>query len=135
MSAFLDTSGLIAVVNTDDQWHSKAETIWADLVSSLRRMVTTSLVLIELADGLSRLQHRVLAIQIVDRLRDSDRVEIVQSDESLESRAWQLFRERSDKEWGMTDCVTMTLMADRGIDDAFTADHHFEQAGFTVLLK
>lgn len=98
-------------------------------------MVTTSLVLIELADGLSRLQHRVLAIQIVDRLRDSDRVEIVQSDESLESRAWQLFRERSDKEWGMTDCVTMTLMADRGIDDAFTADHHFEQAGFTVLLK
>ena len=135
MSAFLDTSGLIAVVNTDDQWHSKAETIWADLVSSLRRMVTTSLVLIELADGLSRLQHRVLAIQIVDRLRDSDRVEIVQSDESLESRAWQLFRERSDKEWGMTDCVTMTLMADRGIDDAFTADHDFEQAGFTVLLK
>jgi predicted nucleic acid-binding protein len=100
MSAFLDTSGLIAVVNTDDQRHSKAETIWADLVSSLRRMVTTSLVLIELADGLSRLQHRVLAIQIVDRLRDSDRVEIVQSDESLESRAWQLFRERSDKEWG-----------------------------------
>ena len=98
-------------------------------------MVTTSLVLIELADGLSRLQHRVLAIQIVDRLRDSDRVEIVQSDESLESRAWQLFRERSDKEWGMTDCVTMTLMADRGIDDALTEDHHFEQAGFTVLLK
>ena len=98
-------------------------------------MVTTSLVLIELADGLSRLQHRVLAIQIVDRLRDSDRVEIVQSDESLESRAWQLFRERSDKEWGMTDCVSMTLMADHGIDDAFTADHHFEQAGFTVLLK
>lgn len=135
MSVFLDTSGLIAVVNTDDQWHSKAEAIWAELVSSSHRMITTSLVMIELADGLSRIQYRMLAIQIVDRLQDSDRVEIVQSDKSIELRAWQLFRERSDKEWGMTDCVSMTLMAERGLNDAFTADHHFEQGGFTILLK
>ncbi len=133
--AFLDTSGLIAVVNTDDSWHAKAESIWADLMASAASHVTTSLVLIELADGLSRVQHRSLALQIVDALRKSKRIKIVQSDVSLETRGWRLFRDRSDKAWGMTDCVSMALMADLGIEDAFTADHHFEQAGFNILLK
>ena len=85
--------------------------------------------------GSSRVHHRKLALRVVDALRESDRVEIVQSDESLEARAWQLFRERDDKEWGMTDCVSMSLMTDRDMKDVFTADHHFEQAGFNILLK
>jgi len=132
---FLDTSGLIAVVNTDDSWHAKAESVWADLMASAASHVTTSLVLIELADGLSRVQYRPLAVQVVDALRNSKRINIVQSDMPLETRGWQLFRERSDKAWGMTDCVSMTLMADLGIEDAFTADHYFEQAGYNILLK
>jgi len=34
---FLDTSGLIAVVNTDDQSHALAEAVWHDLVEAMRR--------------------------------------------------------------------------------------------------
>jgi hypothetical protein len=97
--------------------------------------VTSSLVLIELADGLSRIQYRPLALRIVDALQSSKRIKIVQSDASLETRGWQLFRNRSDKAWGMTDCVSMALMADLEIETAFTSDHHFEQAGFNILLK
>jgi len=134
-AVFLDTSGLVGVVNTDDQWHSQAEKIWTDLIASPTELITTSLVLIELADGLARIRHRGLALQIVDALRASDRITIVQSDESLELFAWKLFRERMDKEWGMTDCVSITLMAQRGMLKSFTADYHFEQAGFQRLLK
>ena len=50
-SVFLDTSGLIALVNTDDQWHEKAEKVWAELTETASRLTTSSLVLIELADG------------------------------------------------------------------------------------
>ena len=57
-SVFLDTSGLIALVNTDDQWHRRAEMVWAELSTSAARLITSSLVLIELADGLSRVQNR-----------------------------------------------------------------------------
>jgi hypothetical protein len=35
----------------------------------------------------------------------------------------------------LTDCTSFLVMEDRGIADALTADHHFEQAGFNVLLK
>lgn len=49
--------------------------------------------------------------------------------------AWQLFRERSDKEWGITDCTSFLIMQDRNLVDAFTVDRHFEQAGFHALIK
>ena len=74
-------------------------------------------------------------MQLVDALERSRRVEIVLVDERLERLGWQLFRAREDKDWGMTDCVSMSLMADRCIQDIFTADHHFEQAGFNILLR
>jgi len=134
-SAFLDTSGLIALVNIDDQWHRKAEIVWAGLSDSGTGLITTSLVLIELADGLSRVHHRGLALQLVDALERSRRVEIVPVDKHFEKLGWQLFRVREDKDWGMTDCVSMSLMTDRRIEDVFTADHHFEQAGFNILLR
>jgi len=35
----------------------------------------------------------------------------------------------------ITDCVSLAIMGDRQIYDAFTADYNFEQAGFKVLLK
>lgn len=133
-SVFIDTSGLIALVNTDDQWHNKAEAVWAELTRTNVRMYLTSLVLIELADGLSRVHHRNLAVQMVDGLQSSQRVEIIQVDERLELLGWKMFRDRMDKNWGMTDCLSFALMRERGIQNAFTADHHFEQAGFTILL-
>jgi len=52
---FLDTSGLIAV-NSGDQWHSVAEVVWASLVHSAHPLITTSLVLTEIGDGLSHVQ-------------------------------------------------------------------------------
>jgi predicted nucleic acid-binding protein len=41
----------------------------------------------------------------------------------------------ADKEWGLTDCISFVVMQEQGLTDALTADHHFEQAGFTILLK
>ncbi len=132
---FLDTSGLIALVNTDDQWHAAAETVWRELLASGARLVTTSLVLIELGDGLSRIQHRPLAIQIYDSLHAAERIEIVQTTSDHEEQAWQIFRQTDDKEWGITDCVSMIVMRDHDITRVFSSDHHFEQAGFEILVK
>jgi hypothetical protein len=68
---FLDTAGLIAVVDVDDQWHSLAETVWRELMVSRAPILTTSLVLIEMADGLSRIKHRRAATELRDRLAGS----------------------------------------------------------------
>jgi hypothetical protein len=46
-----------------------------------------------------------------------------------------LYFQRRDKEWSLTDCISFTVMSDEGLTDALTGDHHFEQAGFTALLR
>lgn len=112
---FLDTSGLIALINDDDQWHQKAESVWTGFVQTRRPLVTTSLVLIECGDGLSRLHQRRAVVELRETLRSMANLKIVQTDEALEDRAWSLFQDRTDKDWGMTDCVSMTVMWDESI--------------------
>jgi predicted nucleic acid-binding protein len=132
---FLDTSGLIALINDDDQWHRKAEAIWSELVRTRRRLVTTSLVLIECGDGLSRLHQRRAVVELRETLRSMVNLTIVQTVEALEDRAWTLYQDRTDKDWGMTDCVSMTVMWDDSITEVFGLDRHFQQAGFQLLLS
>jgi predicted nucleic acid-binding protein len=74
-------------------------------------------------------------ITFVEGLRNSPWVEIVYVDPSLGADAWQLLRTRQDKEWSLVDCASFVVMTRRGIVDALTTDHHFEQAGFVRLLK
>jgi len=34
----------------------------------------------------------------------------------------------------MIDCISFVIMQERNLTEALNSDHHFEQAGFKVLL-
>ena len=55
--------------------------------------------------------------------------------QGLWERGVALHAARQDKEWSLTDCLSFVVTQERGIREALTGDHHFEQAGFGVLLK
>ena len=134
-SVFLDTVGLIAVVNADDQWHAAALATWQGLLAESKALFTTNLVLIEIGDGLSKVRQRPLAVELRRRLIASPRVEIVRVTEPQESKAWELFEQRADKDWGITDCVSTVVMEERGCRSIFSIDHDFQQAGFELLIS
>lgn len=46
-----------------------------------------------------------------------------------------LYARRPDKDWSLTDCISFATMKEHGIEEALTADRHFEQAGFKALLR
>jgi predicted nucleic acid-binding protein len=46
-----------------------------------------------------------------------------------------MHRNRPDKEWSLTDCISFHLMQERGIQRALTYDLHFAQAGFQPLMR
>ena len=67
-------------------------------------------------------------------LRQQADVEILPASSSLFRRGCELHAKRLDKEWSLTDCISFVVMEERGLTGALTSDHHFEQAGFSVLL-
>ena len=71
---------------------------------------------------MSLLDFKVLTFDVVGTLIDFE-------------RGMLLYARRGDKDWSMTDCISFEIMKDRGLREALTADHHFEQAGFNILLK
>ena len=78
---------------------------------------------------------RPATIAFIEGLKTSPYVEVVYVDLKLDEEAWQLLKSRQDKEWSLVDCVSFVLMRQRGIFEALTTDHNFEQAGFVRLLK
>jgi predicted nucleic acid-binding protein len=56
-------------------------------------------------------------------------------EEPLLRQAAALYKKYSDKAWSLTDCISFVIMRERGITEALTSDHHFEQAGFRIHFK
>ncbi len=48
---------------------------------------------------------------------------------------FDLFASSRYKDWSLTDCISFGVMTERGLSEALTADHQFEQAGFRALFK
>jgi uncharacterized protein len=91
--------------------------------------------LLEIGNALSKQRHRAAAIQLLESLEADPSVEIILFTNSLYKLAFNLFKQREDKEWGLVDCISFIVMQDRGITAALTADTHFQQAGFRALLR
>jgi predicted nucleic acid-binding protein len=72
---------------------------------------------------------------LLDTLSATPDARIIGPSEELFSRGVELYRQRPDKEWSLTDCLSFVVMGDERISEALTGDHHFEQAGFRVLLR
>jgi predicted nucleic acid-binding protein len=49
--------------------------------------------------------------------------------------ALELYLQREDKAWSLTDCCSFLIMKELGITTALAHDKHFIQAGFQNLLN
>jgi len=134
---FVDTSGWAEWLNRRAPFHALATTCVVQARRSSRRVVTTNYVLAELVALLTspvRLP-RPQQIQFLTTLRSVSWVEIMHVDAPLDAAAWGLWQSRPDKWWSLVDCASFIIMQQRGLTEALTTDHHFEQAGFVRLLK
>ena len=132
---FLDTAYAIALSSPNDIFHHRAIQLADQIEAEGIQLATTRAVLLEIGNALSRQRHRNAAIALLDALEADPNVEIISLSEQLYTRALQLYRERPDKEWGLTDCVSFVVMQDRAIAEALTTDEHFQQAGFRALMR
>ena len=130
-AVFADTAYYFALLSREDEFHAAAVRLTSKLA---RPIVTSGWVLTELADGLCRVQHRVVAAAFIHDLRNDPRVTVVAPPLEWLDRGLALYGRRSDKNWSLTDCLSFEIMRELGLDEALTADRHFDQAGFKALL-
>lgn len=134
-SVFLNTAHAIALANERDQYHEKAIQLSEQVSRENRRIVTTQAVLVEIGNRLAVPPNRQATVKYLEALEQEKTVEVVPGSTALFHKGLSLYKNRSDKEWGLTDCISFVVMREREITDALTIDRHFEQAGFNVLLR
>ena len=131
---FLDAAYAIALSAPRDRYHERAVMLAEQLEAEGTWIATTRAVILEIGNALSKLRYQKAAIDLLDSLEKDPKVVIVPISEQLYVRAFQLYRERLDKEWSITDCISFVVMQEQGLTEALTTDEHFRQAGFRVLL-
>ncbi len=131
---FADSSFLIALLSADDEWHVRAVSWQQRLQRDQCHLVTTEAILWEWLNRLSPPPCRGLAHSAYLRLRADRGITVTEFDAAVIEAAVGMYGARTDKGWSLTDCLSFHVMQTRGIVQALTADHHFEQAGFTALL-
>ncbi len=127
----LGTSGLLCYYHRDEPEHDDAVALFnASTASLTHRYVLAEFVALANARGLPRRGALAFAADLLD---DPD-IEIVWVEEALHRSALALLQARQDKSYSLCDAVSFVLLRARGLSDALTTDHHFEQEGFTKLL-
>ncbi len=132
MSAvFADTFFYLALLDKTDLAHRES----LDKSKTAGIIVTTEFILLELGNACARAEDHADFFALVAGMRASHRVKIIPLSSELLNAGLDRMRERPDKDWSLIDCISFVVMENEGINDALTADQHFEQAGFKALFR
>jgi hypothetical protein len=129
---FVDTLFVVALINQRDAYHTKASEA-AELYEG-HPFITTEAVLLEIGNALAR-HFKSQAVEVIDEFLSSSDIEIVRLNPHIFDRGYSLYKQFTDKEWGLIDCISFAVMREAGISGALTFDQHFVQAGFQALMR
>jgi uncharacterized protein len=133
-SVFADTHYWVAVAKPNDPWGPSARLAKKQAGNVL--LVTTDEVLTEFLSILGKFGPalRRAAGKMVRAILANPNVKVVPQARDSFLDGLKLYEAREDKDYSLTDCISMNVMKALSISDVLTNDHHFEQEGFVVLI-
>lgn len=134
-SVYADADYWIALLHSREELHQKAARVSASLGPI--RIVSSEMVLAEVLNALGSRGESIRgkAAESIEQLRQAPNVTIVPQTSAQFLEALAFYQGHKDKEWSLTDCASFLVMRESALTEALTRDHHFEQAGFTALLR
>jgi predicted nucleic acid-binding protein len=131
VNVFADTSGLLALLNPNDDNHARAKRAFATLRARQASLVSTSFVLVETY----ALIGRRLGLDAVRSFRAdfAPLIEVVWVDETLHDAGLDLLLARRKRLLSLVDAVSFVTIRQRTIAEVFAFDPHFEQEGFELV--
>lgn len=132
---FGDTAYFIGLLSAADALHEMAVE-YAEIIEkdATLELVSTDAILVEVLNGASRHGQaaREAAVALVRLLQSGARIE-PQTRELL-TDAVALYADRPDKDWSVTDCMSILVMERLEIEEALSPDRCFEQAGKKAIM-
>ena len=133
MATFVDTSGILALLDSSEIRHGAAWQAWGHLIDSDEELHTSSFVLVE---SYALIQAR-LGLEAVRTLHEEllPLLTIHWVDDGLfaESAAALLVADR--RRLSLVDCVSFVVMRRLGVRSAFALDSHFNEQGFETSIQ
>ncbi len=130
MRIFIVTSAFYALEDESDQNNKPARAFEEDLVTGklgLVQLITSNFVFDELMTLLRNNLGFLKAIEVGERIIESNVITLERVRPETETRAWEIFKTYSDKEFSYTDCTSFAMMEQKTIQSVFAFDNHFEQ--------
>ena len=132
---FADTFYWIALINPRDNWHTIALNYARKYTDDY--LITTDGIVDETLNYFATkgaiMRRKALATYF--QIRQEPNMEIISYTPQLRQAGIQLFDERPDKGYSLTDCISMIVMKQRRIAEVLTHDKHFTQENFRILFQ
>ena len=131
---FADTFYWVALINPKDNWHQRA----IEVTSTLKNVeiVTTDEVLVEVLNFFGAIvSMRWRTVEFVDDIMNNPHIQVIPQNRESFVEGFNLYRRRLDKEYSLTDCISMKVMQRLKINEVLTHDNHFKQECFIILFE
>ncbi len=132
---FFDTGAWVALSVPGDRNSKAAMSLYAEVSRGAHGAVVTTNFVLDEAATLIRMSTDVeTASRFLRTVLQAPSVTLVWIDLGHFQSAIDVFERHDDKRGSFTDCTSFMVMRDLGIKNAFSFDHNFEEAGFSLLL-
>ena len=131
MTAFVDTSAILALADRDDRFHGAAADLWIQWTVERPHVVTSNYVVLE---SIALMQSR-LGMESVRsfhrHLLPVLQVEWISPD--IHRRAIAALLAADRRRLSLVDCTSFELMRELGLRRVFAFDRHFSERGLTRI--
>ena len=132
---YVDTGYFVALLDGRDDLHGRAVALARELQAAGALLTTSDAVLVELANYCARGPLRRHAVASIAALRSARDWTIAPFTAALLKAAEARYAGHADKNWSLTDCLSMEVMTAGRIQEIATHDAGFDQAGYRVLMR
>lgn len=134
---FIDASGWIAIISSDDRNHESAKLAYQQLISQKKRIITTNWTLYEALSIIKDKIGHAQALSLWNLVKQFPLITLIKITDDIETKGINLFFRYRDKTWGVVDCASLIVMEQTGCLKALAYDRHFREAslqrGFEVI--
>jgi len=129
LKVFLDTGAFLALPDEDDDYHSVAKSVHAQLLGTHAQLLTSNFVLAETYTLIRFKVGHPAAVEFMKRF-DETGIKVFRVSDAIEHTAKSIFTRYNDKEFSFVDCTSFALIDHHRLDHAFAFDSHFRQYRF-----